>query len=156
MEGVNINNSEAEIYFTRHAESEGNCGANRVDSQLSHNGILQAGQLSGEFDCVIISPLRRTKETLHYSSIKYNKIYISDNFRERIFSDTSRLLFEHDITEETDKSFFHRVNLFHKELEEICKAHKKILLIGHAYYFNAWYRRGCFPTPQNANIIRLK
>lgn len=101
-----------------------------------------------------MSPLRRTKETLHYSTITYDHLYINENFRERIFSECDCLLFEHR-DDETDSEFFSRVSKFHKELEDLCLKHKKILLIGHSYFFNAWYRRGCYTGPSHANITRL-
>ena len=41
MEGVHINNHEAGIYFSRHAETLANIGTRTVDSPLSQNGISQ-------------------------------------------------------------------------------------------------------------------
>ena len=69
MDGVPIDTKGAELYFTRHAESQGNVGSNTIDSPLTPAGIEQAKLLSGHFDLVVVSPLRRAQETLHYSRI---------------------------------------------------------------------------------------
>lgn len=96
-----------------------------IYSPLTDNGINQAKKLSGHYDLIVISPLRRAKETLQYSSITYNNIIINDNFRERIFNTTDRLLSEDKIIE-TDQDFFNRVNKFHDGLESLCKKYENI------------------------------
>ena len=154
MKGVTINNKGAKIHFTRHALSQANTGLLSIDSPLSQEGIKQAKLLIGDFDCVVLSPLRRTQETLHYSQIKYGYLHICPNFRERVFNESDRLMFENPV-DESDEAFNKRIKRFHQELEELCETYKNILLIGHAYFYNSWYRRGCFPSPANAQIIQL-
>jgi hypothetical protein len=56
---------------------------------------------------------------------------------------------------ETDEQFFARVKIFHAQLEELCLQYDSILLIGHAYYFNAWYYQACRESPKHAEIIEL-
>lgn len=152
MKGI-INNKR-KLYFARHAESFGNIGKSCVDAPLTDTGIEQAKNLNGHFDCVIVSPLRRTKETLHYSNITYDFLQINENFRERIFATHDCLLLE-SMKEENDDEFNNRTRVFHKELEMLCEKYENILLIGHAYYFNSWFRQGCFPSPNHAVIIEL-
>ncbi len=74
------------ILLLRHAISKFNDGTNKVemDCGLSEAGILQASNLSGEFDIVITSCLARAKETLKYSKIKYKRLIESDLFREKM------------------------------------------------------------------------
>ena len=110
--------------------------------------------MTGNFDCVIVSPLRRTIETLYYSEITYKELIINKNFRERIFNIKDRMLLENDMIE-SDDQFFDRTSLFHNELESLCSKYNSILLIGHAYFINAWYRQGCYPSPPHAEIIEL-
>lgn len=55
--------------FCRHAQSYENIGVSRIDSPLTDYGVEQAKLLTGNYDCVIVSPLRRAIETLHYSNI---------------------------------------------------------------------------------------
>jgi hypothetical protein len=146
-----------EIHFTRHAQCTSNVGDDCVDSPLTAVGRQQAFLLEGDYDLVITSPLRRTQETLHYSKIKYKNKMILNSFQERIQGPGSILLFE-PLQIETDDQFFCRVARFRQELREILDRMTKpckVLLIGHAYYFNTWYRFGCFPGPNNAEIMPL-
>ena len=151
MKGRTIKNKQ-QVFFTRHAESYGNIGQPMIDSPLTAEGISQAKQLTGHFNLIIVSPLRRAKETLHHSQITYDHVMINNNFRERILSLTDQLVLDTKVSE-TDHEFWYRVNLFHQELETLC--FPKILLIGHGYFFNGWYRNGCFPNPTHAEIIEL-
>lgn len=64
-QGIKINNYNCSVYFLRHVQSQANIGNNSVDSPLSDLGIQQSKQLTGYYDLIICSPLRRTKETLH-------------------------------------------------------------------------------------------
>jgi phosphohistidine phosphatase SixA len=159
--GIEICTHGCELYFVRHAQSMENIGKGRADSPLSELGIEQAKKINGKFDLVICSPLRRTIETLHHSKLEYFKLIIDDNFRERIEYETSGMLLE-KFKPESDVIFNARCSKFTQTLEEHCEQVSKfktggsVLLIGHAYYFNSWYRRGCFPTPPNAQILRLK
>lgn len=142
------------IYFTRHAESQSNVGISCVDAPLTATGITQARQLSGNFDCVIVSPLRRTLETLHYSQITYNKLIISDLVRERIFASHDCKLLETCIPE-TDDAFFKRCQEFDTQLTLLRQEHQSILIVSHAYFFNAWHLKGCHPSPPYATILTL-
>lgn len=85
-----------QVFFLRHAKSVENEGQIFiVDAPLSSEGRAQASTITGQFDYVIASPMRRCLETLHYSSIRYGQISIDHNFRERVFVDSSRMMFEH-------------------------------------------------------------
>ena len=143
------------MYFTRHAESLGNVGHDIVDPYLTKTGQEQASQLSGHYDCVIISPLRRCIETLHYSQLTYDHIHITHHFRERIFSQKDSLLLEKCVAE-TDGEFWSRVENFQKELDDLRSKYDKVLLIGHVYYFNAFYMKQCTASPEHATVITLK
>lgn len=151
-----MDTSGCQIYFTRHAQSTENIGLSMIDSPLTDEGRKQATKLTGNFDIVIVSPLRRCQETLHYSQIKYNRLIVNNNFRERIFSETNCLMFEYE-HEESDEIFFGRTRKFQDELEAICKENPnaQILLVGHSYFFNSWYRKGCYPSPPNAQIMKI-
>lgn len=60
------------VRFYRHAESEFNAtGSKIVDCELSKNGRTQAARLPKQmFDLIIVSPLRRAKQTLAASPLK--------------------------------------------------------------------------------------
>ncbi len=44
------------------------------DSPLTEEGKLQASRVTGHYDVVLCSPLKRTRETLENSKITYNKL----------------------------------------------------------------------------------
>ena len=161
-----IQNHGCEIYFIRHGQSVANVGPDDLyDSRLTSIGICQAQEVSGHFDLVLCSPLRRTMETLHYSKITYKELIVEHSLREIAQSIGSLLLFEkrHEpFQEESLDNFWKRSQQFHNILENHCEklksagGSKKILIVGHAFFFNAWFRKGCFPCLENAKLIRIK
>lgn len=164
MEGIPIKNYGCQIDFVRHAQSLANIGnSNIIDSPLSETGVEQAKKLKGHYDLIICSPLRRTKETLHYSKISYDDIIINYNIREMVQNKSSMLILEQrkKFKPETISNFWQRANIFTQELQKYClklskiKDNPKILIISHGYFFNSWFRRGCHTTPTNAKIINL-
>lgn len=146
-----MNTNGCNIYFTRHAQSTENIGLLMIDSPLTDEGRKQATKLTGNFDIVIVSPLRRCQETLHYSQIKYNTLIINNNFQRLIV-----YFFEYQ-HEESDEFFFERTRKFEQELQAICQENPnaQILLVGHSYFFNSWYRKGCHPSPPYAQIMKI-
>ena len=59
------------ITVMRHAQSTHNAsGDNSWNVGLTEEGRLQAREVSGEYDLVICSTLRRAQQTLEFSSIK--------------------------------------------------------------------------------------
>lgn len=140
------------LYYTRHAESLANVGKNYIDPPLTDNGIQEAKTLRGNIDCIVISPLRRCKETLQYSQLTYNTLIVNYNFREKISNLHNRLLLE-KVTTETNEQFNERIQLFNQELITLFEQHDNILLIGHDYYLKLWYNDNL--TTKYATIIQL-
>ncbi len=75
------------ITIIRHAESYFNVGQYKNpedvrNCRITPNGITQAQNLSGEYDVVICSPLKRAIETYVNSHIKCRKFMVSDLVRE--------------------------------------------------------------------------
>ena len=180
MNGISINNFGCKIYFIRHAQSLGNIGKkDMLDCALTKEGREQAKELSGHYDVVYCSPLRRTKETLHYSKITYDKIIIvvflrtrpllleallliiiCDEIREMVQDKSSLQILEQrdSFVPEDISNFWKRASKFTKILENECKKlgdSGKILIISHGFFFNGWYRHGCFPAPEHAKLIEL-
>ena len=118
---LEIESHNCEIYFLRHALSKANQGnKNYVDVPLSSEGIEQAKKLYGHFDLVFCSPLRRTKETLHYSNITYDNLIIEHNIREMVQDKTSCLLLENYKGEENINNFWRRTSQFTTDLQNYC------------------------------------
>lgn len=72
------------IDFIRHAESIFNKNPNDTTPNcgLTLKGIQQSKQLSGNYDCIYISPLKRAKQTLYYSKLRNQYIIETDLLRE--------------------------------------------------------------------------
>lgn len=71
------------IHLLRHAETVLNrFHQDVIDCDLTEQGIEQAKQLVMEYDYIICSPLKRTKDTLKYSNIRYKNIEYNHLCRE--------------------------------------------------------------------------
>lgn len=106
------------ITFIRHAESYHNYykkyGFNidqnkLIDCGITNFGKTQAKKLNQQFDILLVSPLKRTKETLIFSNIKADKIIYEELFRERRL-DICDFKEDEDIIVETEDEFLIRVN----------------------------------------------
>jgi broad specificity phosphatase PhoE len=144
-----------DVSFTRHAESLEQCGEDCVDSPLSMTGRQQSAELTGHYNLIICSPLRRCLETLHESRITYDKLEVCDLFRERRRSKGSDRLLEKPHAE-TWQDLEDRVKEFDRYLRERLSSPGKILLIGHGLFFRVWNRVDGPDAPENARIFRLE
>lgn len=126
------------FFVLRHAESTSNNGEiDCKDPLLSKNGINQCKQINGFYDLIIMSPLRRTQETLKYSNITYKNMIITDLCRERIFHIRDLKIKENDSEKnESDLEYNNRVNEFKNFLLSIKKdnIYEKILIVSHSYF----------------------
>jgi broad specificity phosphatase PhoE len=156
LQGRAIDKKGARVYFLRHCESIANSGIARVDTPLSELGVEQAKAITGlNYDVVLCSPMRRCCETLCKSGITYNRLVILQSARERVFdTESDRLIFE-PAWEESGQEFFRRIERFHTELEEFCRSYKTVLIVGHSYFFNCWFRQGCYPPLLNGQLVEL-
>lgn len=74
-----------QLWLIRHAESLGNTGQwGGPDPRLSAKGKVQAAQIKGPVELLIVSPMKRTLETYLESRLTSNKIIVSELFRERM------------------------------------------------------------------------
>jgi len=120
------------VTFLRHATKlEGKNGA------LSTVGRQQAAALSGHYQYVICSPLRRAQETLTYSHLTWDQFTTDADIRERIFNEGDLLDEETFTVPESDQDFWARVQRFKTTLQRLT-VNYQVLVIGHAYIFSAW------------------
>jgi len=70
------------VTFLRHAQSRFNIGFNEIDPDITDDGKIQAAQVSGYCDLVIISNLARCKQTLEHAKLKYTEMIVSELCRE--------------------------------------------------------------------------
>lgn len=107
------------IHYCRHGQSYANIGYDILNTPLSEEGRRQASLLTGEYDVVLVSPLRRCQETLALSGIKYKKKYTVDLLREICHSRADS--FDENWVKEEWGDFRNRVWKFHCLFERILK-----------------------------------
>ena len=103
------------------------------DIGLNITGKEQATRLEGYFDVVICSNLKRAKQTLEYSKIKYGRLQPSELCREQRLEVSDLLVGEKLDTPETPSQLEQRADEFKKLLSLYPKT-KKILVISHHHF----------------------
>lgn len=132
------------ITFMRHAQSTFNAyGDQSSDCGLSQSGANSASHIKGSFDLVIISPLKRVRETFQHSKIQSKNIMVNELCRERKESNCDFLNLEDKILESEDelKTRVEKFKIFLKNRME-----DKILVISHhtfLYYLTGVYFANC-------------
>lgn len=137
------------IRLIRHAESTFNqCGDQSRDVGLSDHGQIQAKQLTGQFDLVICSTLKRARQTLDLSQITYKNIIFTDLCREVLDGNLADLYNGETIHIENDIDLKLRIQQFNQLLQDLLTRYPTIAVISHytflhwlcGYYFkNAYY-----------------
>lgn len=109
------------IDLFRHAQSELNVGVQKRNINLTDVGIQQAKELTGDYDIVIVSELKRAQQTLEHSKITFKHKIITKECSE--------------IGEpwETSKQFRERVRKFHSSLKAF-EPTQRVAVITH-YFF---------------------
>lgn len=119
------------IWLIRHGESVANAGdKNIIDPPLTALGREQASNLKLRGDLIICSPMRRTLETYHYSSIIGDEFIIVPDFRERICGlGDMMLLQKYEI--ETIEDYNNRICYIANYLIKMSKLYDTIIVICH-------------------------
>lgn len=128
------------LHFMRHAESVSNkYRTDNPDPDITLEGKIQASRVKGNYDLVILSPLKRTHQTLKSSKISFDYLFVSDLVRE-FKTSKSDFLQNERIVFENENDLFKRICLFEKQLKYLKNKYKKILIITHGlfiyYYMN--------------------
>lgn len=127
----------APITFLRHCESIFNAeNSDFKNCLLSKKGVDQAKKLSGSYEYVIISPLKRCQETLKYSQIIYDKIEEMEIVREHKVNICDFLEHE-EVVFESETEIMERIIKFKEILKEVQKIYKSILVVTHSDF--VWY-----------------
>jgi len=126
--------SNKTVDLLRHAQSLFNkYGINERDPGITNEGREQAFEVGGEYDLVIISPLRRCRETLDSTRIKYKELRVDHLCREKRGSQCD-FLYKEDLPQETEEEMFERIRLFKEKLYELNKKYNRILVVSHCVY----------------------
>ena len=100
-----------------------------------------------------MSPLRRAKETLKYSSVKYLTLIESPLCREVMGGNIIDYLENEPIEIETDLSITTRVNSLRKMVNELESAGKRVLIISHALFISFFIRERRLIS--NCEVVRV-
>jgi hypothetical protein len=120
------------LRLIRHAESTWNAHSDMsYNVPLTENGKLQATYLTGTFDLVICSTMRRTRETLDNSNIKYSEVIFTNTCRERLDGNPSNYYNGEELRNEENADFYKRIEEFKVILKEAQLKYEKICVITH-------------------------
>ncbi len=119
------------VTVLRHGESEYNAGNRDIkDCGITEKGRQQAATVTGNYDLVVCSPLRRARETLQHSQITYDKLIHIDEAREQRH-EICDFYPEEEVVWETNTDMMHRMFKFKQILKDLCKSHDNILVVCH-------------------------
>lgn len=139
-----ILNKRLMITLIRHAESISSDKSRNVP--ISEDGKKQAKLLTGQYDLVICSTLKRSRQTLDESSIQYKNIIFTDLCRELSDGNTSNYYNNEDEFIETEEQIEERKNKFNNLLKEMLQKHKSIAVISHYFFLHklcGYYFKNC-------------
>lgn len=131
------------IYFLRHAVTKANEAYDAkedyeiINTPLSEKGILESNKLSGHYDMVVASNLKRSYETLNHSQITYNNLIMTPLCREYMKNDVTSFLkkeIEDNKPVETFDELLERCNKFKTLIEALQTKYDKILVISHGIF----------------------
>jgi len=130
--------SQNGIYFVRHGESRFNAGfGDEYDCGLTETGIKQASNLFGDVNLVIVSPLKRARQTLQKSTIVFKHLLVSSLCRERRNVSNCDYLEGETKVMETDEQFGQRVLEFRQLLHLLTPFYPRILVVSHGIFIMA-------------------
>lgn len=132
----------AGVTLLRHAETDFNTGADKTSRNVSINSVgeAQATALTGHFDIVLCSPMRRCKQTLTLSSITYDTLEECAACREHIVNACDLLEGEDEaLVGESEASILARVAAVKATVWDLVKAQPalRVLVVSHADF--CWF-----------------
>lgn len=120
------------IELLRHAQSLFNrYGIDERDCGITNQGREQASKIEGYWDLVICSPMRRCRETLEASQIKYGELKIEEMCRERRDSQCD-FFYKEEVPKESVEELLERCSQFKNLLRELRKKYNTILVVSHS------------------------
>jgi len=124
------------ITLLRHEQDLFNIHEDIPNPSLSSEGFLKAKDLTGTFDICIISPLKRTLETINTSQIQLTHKELKTSILNREIRQNISDFLEVEITlgetdNETEDEFSSRMVCLRRELSEYLRLYKNILVVSH-------------------------
>ncbi len=136
----------AESIFNRDLTSEKDCG-------LTDKGFQQASKVTGEYDVVICSIMKRACQTLENSQVTYGRLLFTDLCREKKTTICDYLPHEDETVIDTDEQLEQQIKRFIYFLKSQCSTYQRILVVSHGDFIHAVGKRQQ-PYPENAEIQR--
>jgi broad specificity phosphatase PhoE len=140
------------VEFLRHAESIFNKYlVSEKDCELTENGKQQAQDISGHYDIVICSTMKRACQTLDYSNLRYGHLFFTDLCREKKVDICDFLPHEDETQKETEEDLKNRIQAFLYFLKSQASPFQRVLVICHGDFIHTVGKKEQ-PYPQNAEI----
>lgn len=138
----------AQSLFNRDFTSEKNCS-------LSEQGIEDAKEITGTYDIIICSTMKRAKETLQHSQLSSKKLYFTDLCREYKLDICDFLEDEDHTQKETHEELEKRMRLFKQYLREKVDPGKTVLVVCHRdFIYEIGKQR--YPLPKNCEFQTIQ
>lgn len=145
-----------EVSFLRHAQSVFNRDqTSEKDCPLTDHGQNQAEQVTGHYDIIICSILKRARETLQYSQLSAKKLYFTDLCREVRVDICDFLEGEDETNLESEEELRKRIKEFQQYLKEKVEPGQKVLVICHRDFIHAMGQKK-LAEPENCEIQTIQ
>ena len=142
------------VDFLRHAESIFNRDlTSEKDCSLTDKGFQQASKVTGEYDVVVCSIMKRACQTLENSQVTYGRLLFTDLCREKKTTICDYLPHEDETVIDTDEQLEQQIKRFIYFLKSQCSTYQRILVVSHGDFIHAVGKRQQ-PYPENAEIQR--
>ena len=123
------------VTLIRHAESTHNRFNDPTrNCPITDYGKIQASKLTGTYDLVICSTLKRARQTLDESGIQYGKVIFTDLCREVLDGNPVNLYNNEPNTTETAEQIRDRVEKVKTLLREMSAQYPKIAVVSHGVF----------------------
>lgn len=140
------------IQVLRHAQSIFNANlTSEKNCDLTDVGRGQAKRLSGHWDYVFCSPMRRTRETLRLSGITNSMLIYTELCREKRSDICDFFEDEDETNKETDEELQERIEQFKLFVKKQVSQFHTVLVVAHGDFIHALGKK-TQPYPQNAEI----
>jgi broad specificity phosphatase PhoE len=125
------------VFFLRHADRDGAPG---FDDPINDTGRARAYGIEWDCDLAIVSPLRRTNQTLEASRIRYRYKIQSGLCRECLDGYSQNYLPGEALRQETAEELNQRVEAFRDFLLSMRKAFSSILVVTHGVFMSRFLK----------------
>ena len=140
------------VDFLRHAQSVFNATlTSEKDCDLTQLGQEQAAAVTGDYDIVICSTMKRAVQTYQFSHLKSGKIIYTDLCREKRQDICDYLPYEDETIKETEEELAYRIKSFTYFLKSQVSPYQAVLVVSHGDFIHTLGKK-TKTYPNNAEI----